>query len=83
MCAYFDARIYIIGGYHGDTYHSSMEVLDLETNEWSFASPLTGPRHHAGAAAMNGYVVVHVVVVFVKIKSICLLSFTVFFLKTD
>ena len=79
MCAYFDARIYIIGGYHGDTYHSSMEVLDLETNEWSFASPLTGPRHHAGAAAMNGYVVVHVVVVFVKMKSICLLSFTVFF----
>ena len=62
-----------------------MEVLDLETNEWSFASPLTGPRHHAGAAAMNGYVFVHVVVVVVvfcvKIKSICLLSLTVFFLS--
>ncbi|XP_066919463.1 kelch-like protein 12 [Clytia hemisphaerica] len=54
MCVYFDSSIYIIGGYHGDTYHSSMEVLDLETNEWSFASPLSAPRHHAGAAAMNG-----------------------------
>jgi len=54
MCAYFDARIFIIGGYYGDTYHSTMEVLDLETNKWSFASPLSGPRHYAGAAAMNG-----------------------------
>lgn len=56
MCSYYNSCIYIIGGYFDNTYHASMEVLDLETFEWSFLSPLPEPRHHAGATAVNGYV---------------------------
>ena len=56
MVAYSEARIFIIGGYYEDNYHSSVEMLDLETNEWSFLCPLPEPRYHAGATAVNGYV---------------------------
>lgn len=54
MCAYWSGKIYVIGGYHDDTYQSSMEMLDIETNCWRFLSPLPAPRHHAGATVING-----------------------------
>ena len=54
MSAYIDGFIFAIGGYMGDTYHASGEMFDLESNEWKEIAPLPEPRHHAGAAAMNG-----------------------------
>lgn len=54
MSAYYDDQIFIIGGYFDDTYHQSVEVFNVSDGDWRFVSPLPEPRHHAGAAAMNG-----------------------------
>ena len=56
MCAYYDARIYVIGGYYKEQHHTSVEVLDLEQMKWLTVAPLPKPRHYGGASAVNGFV---------------------------
>ncbi|XP_047132004.1 kelch-like protein 12 isoform X2 [Hydra vulgaris] len=54
MCAYYDAKIYVIGGYYDDHFHKSVEVLDLDQMKWLSVAPLPKPRHYGGASAING-----------------------------
>lgn len=53
MAAVVDNKIYVIGGYHGNTFMPTCEALDLDDNEWDFMASLSSPRYQAGVAVLN------------------------------
>lgn len=53
MAAVVDNKIYVIGGYHGNTFMPTCEALDLDSNEWNFMASLSAPRYQAGVAVLN------------------------------
>ena len=52
--ALLDGRIYVTGGIGDNQVLSTVEVYDPARDSWSPAPPLPEPRHHHGAAAVNG-----------------------------
>ena len=53
MAAVVENKIYVIGGYHGNTFMPTCEALDLDKNEWNFKASLSSPRYQAGVAVLN------------------------------
>ena len=53
MAAVVENNIYVIGGYHGNTFLPTCEALDLDKNEWNFKASLSSPRYQAGVAVLN------------------------------
>ena len=53
MAAVVENTIYVIGGYHGNTFMPTCEALDLDKNEWNFKASLSAPRYQAGVAVLN------------------------------
>lgn len=53
MAAVVDNKIYVIGGYHGNTFMPTCEALDLDDNAWNFMASLSAPRYQAGVAVLN------------------------------
>lgn len=53
MAAVVENKIYVIGGYHGNTFLPTCEALDLDKNEWNFMASLSSPRYQAGVAVLN------------------------------
>ncbi len=61
-----DGKIYVVGGFrrpsitnmHDFAISRAVEVYDPAANAWSVTTPLPEGRHHAGIAALDGYVYV-------------------------
>ena len=53
MAAVVENKIYVIGGYHGNTFMPTCEALDLESNKWDFMASLSCARYQAGVAVLN------------------------------
>merc|ERR1711879_961098 len=47
-------KIYVIGGFDGDTVHNSVEVFDPEEMSWSFTISLSTPRSGVRAITCKG-----------------------------
>ena len=53
MAAVLDNTIYVIGGYHGNTFMRTCEGLNLDTNSWDFKASMSAPRYQAGIAVLH------------------------------
>ena len=53
MAAVVENKIFVVGGYHGNTFMPTCESLDLDKNEWNFKASLSSPRYQAGVAVLN------------------------------
>ena len=49
----FNNKIYVIGGFDGDQTHTSVEIFNPATNEWSFGPSLQVRRSGVKAIAYN------------------------------
>ena len=47
-------RIYVVGGYDGNSSLNSVECYDPEMNQWKFVASMSTLRSAAGVTSLNG-----------------------------
>lgn len=47
-------KIYVVGGYDGNSSLNSVECYDPEMNQWKFVASMSTLRSAAGVTALNG-----------------------------
>ena len=52
--AVMDGKIYVVGGYDGNSSLNSVECFDPDTNQWKFVASMSTMRSATGVTALNG-----------------------------
>ena len=57
VCAYaiaaMEGKVYLFGGWDGESYLDTVHIYDTATDTWSAGTPMPTPRAFAGAAALR------------------------------